>query len=256
MRLDWRVLSDRRVRTPAIVAAVALLHLLAFLAVSRAAYRPSPLPQPLPVIEAFLFRPPPPPPPPPAKISRTAGGGAPAAPSRIHTPPEPPPEVRREVPAPREQAPQPAPVVGVAPTESPKPGQGLGGQGTGTGTGVGSGSGPGSGGARARVVRYPSEEIRRRLHPREAFRRRIGGRAEVTCRVLTDGRLTACRVTRETPPGLGFGAAALQAIPYFAVSPPTSGDGQRQEGEITLGVTFGPPQPIDAVAGPPSVDAG
>jgi len=240
---DWRTLKQKKVRTPALLAAVALLHLIVFFAISRAAYRGTPLPDPMPIISAVLFRPPPPPPPPPAPPAPRAGGGAPAAPSRIHTPPEPPPEIERELPAPKKQAPVPSPtVVGVSDKASPTPGLGEGGQGTGTGTGTGSGSGPGAGGARARIVQGPNLGVIRGLHPPEALRRRISGRGQINCRVTVTGRLEACRVVSESPPGMGFGAAALRAAPYFRWTPATNAGGEAYESEITFGVDFGPPQ--------------
>jgi protein TonB len=69
----------------------------------------------------------------------------------------------------------------------------------------------------------------RRLHPPAAFRQRIGGRATLSCRIRIDTRLEACRVIEESPPGMGFGQAALEASAYFRFQPPTR-DGVSVEG--------------------------
>lgn len=187
--------------------------------------RPSPIP-PLPV-------------PQPPKPAPAEGGGAPAAPSRVHLPPkkiERPPEVT----APPKPAPEPPLIVGAAPDADPAPGQGLGGEGTGSGAGQGAGSGPGAGDGPPRLIQGPTKDQIRRLHPREAFRQRLNGSARIACRIRLDTRLEDCRVVDETPPGRGFGQAALAASSYFRFRPPTR-DGRPVEGrEITVGVEFMP----------------
>ena len=188
--------------------------------------RPSPIP-PLPV-------------PPSPKPAPLAGGGAPAAPSRVHLPPRKKVERPPEVTAPSKPAPEPSLVVGVAPEAGPTPGQGLGGEGTGSGSGVGVGSGPGAGDGPPRLLQGPTKDQLRRLHPREAFRQRLNGRALIACRIRLDTRLEDCRVVEEAPPGRGFGQAALAASSYFRFRPPTR-DGRPVEGrEITVGVEFMP----------------
>jgi periplasmic protein TonB len=42
-----------------------------------------------------------------------------------------------------------------------------------------------------------------------------GGQAAVSCRVTERGTLDRCTLTAEDPPGLGFGAAALQLAGYY-----------------------------------------
>ena len=127
-------------------------------------------------------------------------------------------------------------VVGIAATESATPGMGQGGQGTGSGTGTGAGSGPGTGTVRARPIRFPSPAEKRRVHPSAA--RDQAGRGVIACRIRLDTRLEACRILEESPPGLGFGRAALAAAPYHRFSPPTV-NGVPQEGyEMTIGVDF------------------
>lgn len=203
---------DRQRKLGAVVVVLAA-HAGVLALVARS--QPSPL-QPLPpVIEVELFRPvppPPPEPPPPETPSQRSGGGAPAAPSRIHVPPPPTEPVAPEVPAPREQAPEPELVVGVAPIASPTPGLGQGGQGTGTGTGVGAGDGPGRGVRTGpRNLREPAPGALRRYHPPEALRRGVSGAAVVSCRIGENTVLDQCRVLSETPAGQGFGQAGVAA---------------------------------------------
>lgn len=186
--------------------------------------RPSPIP-PLPV--------------PPPRPSRVEGGGAPTAPSRTHLPrqkTERPPELV----APPRPAPEAPLVIGVAPVTGPTPGQGLGGEGAGAGTGVGSGSGPGAGEGPPRLIQGPTKDQLRRLHPREAFRQRLNGSARLSCRIRIDTRLEDCRLVDETPPGRGFGQAALAASGYFRFRPPTR-EGRPVDGrEVIVGVEFMP----------------
>lgn len=208
------LLTRDRQRKAGAFAVVLAAHIGVFALVART--RPEPLPPLPPVIEVELFRPilppPPPPPPPPEKPSKRAGGGAPAAPSRIHVPPPPREPVPPETPAPREQAPEPALVVGVAPIASATPGMGQGGQGTGAGSGVGAGDGPGRGVRTGpRNLRQPSPGGLRRYHPPEALRRGVSGTAVVSCRIREDTVLDQCQVLNETPPGQGFGQAGVAA---------------------------------------------
>lgn len=218
-------------------AVVLAAHAGLFAMVART--QPTPLQPILPVIEVELFRPlpppPPPPPPPPVEPARTQGGGAPAAPSRIHVPPDPP-ERPPELVAPPVPAPEPVLVIGAAPVAGPTPGMGQGGEGTGTGTGQGSGSGPGSGGTRERFLRGPSMAELARVAP-------AGGPQQTTtvrmrCRIRTDARLADCRVVDESPAGSGYGPAALSSADYFRFQPPMEGGRALEGREVTVGVVF------------------
>ena len=193
------------------------------------------------IVDLVRLEPPPetPPPPPPPRIpSPAAGGGAPSAPSIVRPvrprPTMPPPEIS----APPRLAPEQPLVIGAAPSPSPTPGPGpgQGGLGAGTGGGSGLGAGRGAGDGRFRLLRGPTMGDLRRLHPPAAFRQRIGGRATLSCRIRIDTRLEGCRVIDETPPGMGFGQAALAAAVYFRFDPPTR-DGipvDGQEAPITV----------------------
>ena len=233
--------SDRRL-LPGIVVAVAGLHLGLFALSGLGSPEPVMREADPPAFEVLLFRPPVPPPPivpAPAPPSPQAGGGAPAAPSRIHVPPRPRP-VPPELPAPAVQAPQPDLVVGVAPVATPQPGQGLGGQGTGQGTGIGSGTGPGTGSTPPRFVRGPSRDDIGRAHRRIDPRLRQRGTAVMRCIIQPDSRLDRCAVVSETPPGIGFGSAALTLAPLYRFQPPTENGQIQADQGVTVTVRFEP----------------
>ncbi len=218
---------------------VALLHLGAFvlLGVGRPVATLD-APPPLIIVDLIPFERPEPPPPPPAESAVTQGGGAPAAASSVRPPrprPAPPPP---EVVAPPRAAPEQPLVVGAAPEPGPTPGQGQGGQGTGSGGGSGSGVGPGVGEGPPRIIRGPTVGELRGLHPREAFRQRRGGRATLACRVRLDTTLSDCRLVDETPPGVGFGQAALAASRYFRFRPPTQNGAPIDGREVRVGVEW------------------
>ena len=215
---------------------VVLMVHLSFLPFLARGSSPAPAPATLPPFEVVLVPPPPPPPPPPLQPAVVAGGGSPAAPSRVNIPPDPPP-VPPEIVAPPVQAPEPAIVVGTAPYADAVPGPGLGGQGTGSGGGTGAGRGPGRGG-RPLLLAGPSTDQIRRVYPRAALNAGVSGRGLITCRIRLDTRLEGCRLVEESPPGRGFGAAALATAVNFRFRPPAI-DGQPLAGaEITFGVDF------------------
>ena len=235
------MLKRPRVRRAGMAAIVLGAHALFFavLAISQPRFVP---PEISPPILVELIRPEPPPPPePPRAVSREAGGGAPATPSRVR-PTEPPrTPVDPEIVSPPEPAPEPVQTVGASPTDSPNEGQGQGGQGTGTGSGVGAGSGAGSGAGRATLIAGPSERDIRRVQPRAGLGVRRVGRAELRCRIRLDGRLEGCSVAREFPPGSRLGQAALQLAGVWRWHPPTDSQGRPQDNtEITVGVDFPP----------------
>jgi protein TonB len=218
---------------------VVLLHLGAFVLLGVGRPEP-PLVTALPPILVDLVPPPPIPPPPPPHSAPAAsqGGGAPAAPSVVRPPPPRPAPRRPEIVAPARPAPEQPLIIGVAPEPGPTPGPGQGGQGTGSGGGGGSGVGPGVGDGPPRIIRGPTVGELRTLHPREAFRRRMGGRATLACRVRLDTTLSDCRLVDETPPGMGFGEAALAAARYFRFRPPTQNGAPIDGREVRVGVEW------------------
>lgn len=229
----------RQWRKWGVLGSIALAHACVFALLSITDARPEN--PPLPVIQVELFPPIVPPPPHPPTPAPTSGGGAPAAPSIVHTPP-PRPVARPEVVAPPTKAPEQPLVIGAAPIAGPTPGMGQGGTGTGSGTGDGDGDGPGSG-APALILRGASQAEILPLVPQAARRARQSGRSSVSCVIRADTRLEACRVVGETPAGFGFGDAALRIVPqYFRFRPPTTASGRTVEGfRVTVFVQFGRP---------------
>jgi periplasmic protein TonB len=130
-------------------------------------------------------------------------------------------------------------VVGASPVPGPTPGQGQGGEGTGQGGGTGAGIGPGTGTVRARPIRQASVAELRALHPQQARGR--SGRVAVSCQVQLDTRLDGCRVSSETPPGLGFGQAGIQAATRHYRFSPQVRNGREEVSPITIIVEFGRP---------------
>ena len=231
-----------RYRRWGVIGGVALAHagLIALLGVNGAPPAPPALMTPIEV-ELFELAPPPPPPPPddPEPAPEPAGG-APAAASRVNRPPDPPrvpPELSVAPPTP---APQPTLVVGASPTATLNTGLGQGGEGTGTGSGTGAGDGPGTGSGPI-ILRGASNGEILAFVPPEARRRRISGRASVTCVIRADTRLEGCRSVDETPAGLGFGEAAVRiAETHFRFRPPATASGRPVEGfRVTVFVQFG-----------------
>lgn len=231
------ILDPARRRRLVVIVLVVGVHGALFAAMSPS--RTAPPYTPDTGIDVVLFRPEPPPPPPPPAPAPAVGGGAPSAPSRVHTPPV---QVPRpvELIAPPVPAPEPELTVGLAPDITPDPGTGRGETGTGTGTGSGAGSGPGNGGTPPRFVRGPTRQELVRAYPRAALAARQAGHVLLRCRIGADSRLAGCRVVEETPAGAGFGAAALAASTYFRFRPPTV-DGRPREGfEMPIGIDFIP----------------
>ena len=54
--------------------------------------------------------------------------------------------------------------------------------------------------------------------PVQALQRGAGGEATIQCRVNFEGALDDCAVISESPPGIGFGDAALRLAPMFEMT--------------------------------------
>ena len=65
----------------------------------------------------------------------------------------------------------------------------------------------------------PSGDDVNTVYPAVASSLRASGRAEMQCEVRTDGKVENCVVVEETPPGLGFGEAALKLSDKFEMRP-------------------------------------
>ena len=233
---------QRRLRRIGVIAVVAAGHAAVFAAIGLQQAKVIDLPVLSPIqVEIFRpFTPPPPPPPPEAPAEVEPGGGAPAAPSRVHVTPKPP-ERPPELPvAPPTPAPVQSVTIGASPTATLNSGLGQGGQGTGTGSGEGEGDGPGSG-AGPIILRGASSNEILGFVPPEARRQRRAGRSAVNCVIRSDTRLEDCRVVDESPSGFGFGDAAVRvAETHFRFRPPTTASGRPVDGfRVTVTVNFG-----------------
>lgn len=224
---------NARLTLAGVAISVGLLHLGLFALLGRVQVPTqfTPLSRP---VEVVLVRPSLIPartvPPPPRVPTPVAGGGAPSAPSIVRPARPRPAPSPPEIQAPPRPAPEQPLVIGVGSSLSPAPGPGQGGQGAGQGGAAGSGLGRGAGDGRFRLLRGPTMGELRRLHPPAAFRQRVGGQATLSCRIRLDTRLEDCRVIDETPPGMGFGQAALAASIHFRFQPPTR-DGAPVDGQ-------------------------
>jgi len=232
----------RRLGRVGVIAVVVAAHAALFAAVGlqRAKIIDVPMLEPIQVELFRPFTPPPPPPPPERPAEVDPGGGAPAAPSRVHVTPKPP-ERPPELPvAPPTPSPVQSVVIGASPTATLNSGLGQGGQGTGTGSGTGEGDGPGSGSGPQILRGANSNEILAFVPP-EARRQRRAGRSAVNCVIRADTRLEGCRVVDESPGGFGFGDAAVRvAETHFRFRPPTTASGRPVEGfRVTVTVNFG-----------------
>lgn len=73
--------------------------------------------------------------------------------------------------------------------------------------------------------------------PARALEREISGSAAVSCRSRADGSVVNCRVTSETPAGMGFGRAAIRVVQRAQLSP-KSVDAMTRDQEFTVTMTF------------------
>ena len=82
----------------------------------------------------------------------------------------------------------------------------------------------------------PTGEDMSAYYPRHAARNGIAGKVIIRCQVMADGRLQACVIKEETPPGEKFGEAALKLSRKFRMIPPS--DPNALPGEVTVPMQF------------------
>lgn len=100
-------------------------------------------------------------------------------------------------------------------------------------------------------LRKPSAQDLYSVWPTAAWQRGEGGKAMLSCVVTTVGTLRECLVTSETPPGSGFGVAALAISPQFLMKPAMK-NGQPVVGHVSIPILFEAPGKAlgSLVAGP------
>jgi TonB family protein len=82
-------------------------------------------------------------------------------------------------------------------------------------------------------------------YPPSAARLGVGGDVRLQCVVMKTGILVHCAIAQETPPGQGFGEAALRLAPDFRMIPRTV-DGAPADGEVVIiPVRFSAPQTVE-----------
>ena len=98
-------------------------------------------------------------------------------------------------------------------------------------------------------VRRPTGQNVADAYPDRALRAGLSGRAIVTCSVTLEGALSDCAILNETPPGYGFGAAAMRLTRSFWVRPATRDGKPVAGGKVTLPISFSLPGGGNFVSG-------
>jgi TonB family protein len=86
-------------------------------------------------------------------------------------------------------------------------------------------------------LRKPTFDQLMATYPQEAGKKGKSGMAKIRCWVQLSGLLRSCTVINESPPGLGFGSAALVLAPTMLMKPATR-QGQPVESEVTIPIVF------------------
>ncbi|HEX7759592.1 MAG TPA: TonB family protein [Caulobacteraceae bacterium] len=89
----------------------------------------------------------------------------------------------------------------------------------------------------------PTREELLAVWPRAAMEKGVSGKAVIACKISLQGALYDCEVASETPPGMGFGGAAIALSPQFLMKPATH-DGQPVTGGgVRIPVDFDAEEP-------------
>lgn len=91
-------------------------------------------------------------------------------------------------------------------------------------------------------IEKPTGDQLAKHYPKRAEADGVSGSAKITCTVTVEGRLTACKIRRETPKGYGFGEAALALSSLFLMSPKRINGEPVSGGEVTVPVLFSNPE--------------
>ena len=89
-------------------------------------------------------------------------------------------------------------------------------------------------------LKKPTAEDLYSVWPTAAWAKGEGGKAVVRCTVTTVGALRECAVKSESPPGSGFGDAALALTSQFLMRPAVK-NGQAVASEVNIPITFESP---------------
>jgi TonB family protein len=91
--------------------------------------------------------------------------------------------------------------------------------------------------------RLPSAAAFTKFYPEGAQRQGLEGLGFVSCTVTARGLLESCTVTREEPPGAGFGEAALRLATLFKMRPHREHGKAVPGGTVVLPIRFRLPAP-------------
>jgi protein TonB len=86
----------------------------------------------------------------------------------------------------------------------------------------------------------PSGDDISRYYPGRAERMEIGGKAEISCQVLSNGKLTGCTVVSEEPADQEFGDAALKLSKLFKMKPQSKDGVPTNGGTVRIPIRFEP----------------
>lgn len=84
----------------------------------------------------------------------------------------------------------------------------------------------------------PTAEALMKYYPESDAARATGGTAVINCLLTKAGRVSSCTVESETPPGLGFGQAAVKAATEFRFKPMLKDCQPVDGGKIRIPLTF------------------
>jgi protein TonB len=87
-------------------------------------------------------------------------------------------------------------------------------------------------------IHKPSGEDMARVFPKAAARAGLEGGATISCRVTAVGTLAECKVAVESPPGQGFGEAALNLGKLFKMGPMTRDGLPVEGGTVNIPIRF------------------
>jgi TonB family protein len=94
-------------------------------------------------------------------------------------------------------------------------------------------------------ARKPDASAIGSVYPKDALKDGLGGRATILCSVTPEGDLSVCTVDSESPPGSGFGEAALKLAPAFKMKPRRVDGSAVAGGSVRIPIRFVAPSRVN-----------